>query len=126
SGVGGTIEANGAFLASIIDGAHIDLVGSVYQNAYTSGGVATDVTSPANAQAPSVAISVSKDGGLRWGNPLIRQLGMQAQPRRQRVSVKSLGLSGPEGSRFRLDVTDPVYTAFLSGTMSSDPREVGT
>jgi hypothetical protein len=126
TGVGGTIEANGAFLANIVDGAHIDLVGSVYQNAFTSGGVATDVTSPANAQAPSVAISVSKDGGLRWGNPLIRQLGMQAQTRRQRVSVKSLGLSGPEGSRFRLDVTDPVYTAFLSGTMSSDPRDVGT
>jgi hypothetical protein len=126
SGVGGTIEANGSWLASLVDSQHVDLVGSVFANPFTSGGIAIDVTAPPNAQAPVAAISVSKDGGIRWGNPLIRQIGSAQKTRRQRVSIKSMGQSGPMGTRFRLDMSDPVYTAFISGTMSSDPREIGT
>jgi hypothetical protein len=29
------------------------------------------------------------------------------------------------GCRWRIDVSDPVYTAFLQATQSSDPREIG-
>lgn len=36
--VGGTIEANGVWAISIFDATHIDLIGSKFANAYTSGG----------------------------------------------------------------------------------------
>jgi hypothetical protein len=36
--VGGTTEANGSWAYTIIDATHIDLVGSTFTNAYTSGG----------------------------------------------------------------------------------------
>jgi len=36
--VGGTTEANGTWTITVVDGTHIDLDGSTYANAYTSGG----------------------------------------------------------------------------------------
>lgn len=123
--VGGTTEANGAWPITVIDASHIELQGTKFVNAYTSGGTAVDVTSPHNAQAPTVAISMSKNGGLKWGNPLQRQLGQQGKSLRQRASVKSMGLSGPMGDRWRLDISDPVPVGFFGGTQSSDPRVVG-
>jgi hypothetical protein len=124
-GILGTTEANGTFPMTLIDATHIELQNTVYENAYSAGGVAVDVTSPPQAVNPMVAISLSKDGGLNFGNPLIRSLGMQGRSLRARASVKNMGLSGPMGDRWRLDVTDPVYTGFMGGTQSSDPREVG-
>lgn len=126
SGIIGTIEANGTFLATIIDASHIELQGSTFVNAYVSGGSVIDVTSPPGAVNPSVAISLSRDGGLAFGNPLIRSLGTQSRALRQRASVKSMGLSGPMGCRWRIDVSDPVSIGFFGGTQSSDPREMGT
>ena len=126
SGVSGTTEANGAWVITIIDATHIELQGSVYVNAYSSGGTVIDVTSPSNAQAPTVAISMSKDGGQNWGNPLMRPLGAQASVMRSRVSVTNMGLSGPMGFRFRLDCTDQVYVSFMGATVSDDVRMVGT
>lgn len=38
SGVIGTIEANGLWQMHVIDGSHVDLVGSTFTNAYVSGG----------------------------------------------------------------------------------------
>jgi hypothetical protein len=125
SGVLGTTEANGVFPGTVIDATHLELQGSVFVHAYGSGGVAVDLTSPPSAIKPVCAISVSHNGGLNWGNPLIRQLGVQGRSKRQRASVKNMGLSGPMGDRWRIDVTDPVYTALLGGTQSSDPREIG-
>lgn len=37
-GVGGTIEANGNWHFTVVDSTHIDLTGSTFTNAYTSGG----------------------------------------------------------------------------------------
>lgn len=37
-GVAGTIEANGTWKVTIIDGTHIDLIGSTFTHAYVSGG----------------------------------------------------------------------------------------
>ncbi len=124
-GVTGTTEANGTWPITVIDGTHIELVGSVFKNAYISGGIAVDVTVPPSAVNPRVAVSCSKNGGLNFGNPLIRNLGVQSRSKFARASVKNMGLSGPMGDRWRLDVSDPVYTAFMGGTQSSDPREVG-
>jgi hypothetical protein len=109
----------------VIDATHIELQGTTFVNAYISGGAVLDVTSSPNAVNPVCAISCSKDGGQSWGNPLIRSLGAQGKTKRVRASVKNMGLSSPAGDRWRIDVTDAVYTGFLGGTQSSDPREVG-
>jgi hypothetical protein len=70
---------------------------------------------------PTVMISVSRDNGDTWSNPLARPLGVQGKGN-QRVWVLNMGLSGPAGERWRLDITDPVYGAFINATQSADPR----
>lgn len=125
SGVEGTTEANGNWTLIGIDATHLELQGSVFANAYTSGGSVIDLTVPSNVVDPSVAISNSKNGGQSWGNPLVRALGAQAETKRTRVTVMNMGLSSPQGDRWRLDITDPVYASFMGGTQSSDPRVVG-
>jgi hypothetical protein len=39
SAVGGTTEANGTWEVNVIDATHLDLIGTTYANAYTSGGI---------------------------------------------------------------------------------------
>lgn len=124
AGVGGTTEANGVFVGTVVDANHIELQGTVFTHAYTSGGTATDITAPPGATVPTCAISVSKDGGVSFDNPSIRQLGPQRKIKRSRASIKNRGQSGPAGVRWRIDITDPVYRGFMGATMSSDPREV--
>ena len=124
-GIVGTTEANGTWPITVIDANHILLQGSVFVHAYVSSGTVVDVTSPPNAINPAVAVSMSKDGGNRWGNPLVRYLGQQAHTQRPRISVKGMGLSGSMGPRWRIDVTDPVYVGFLQAGMSSDARIPG-
>jgi hypothetical protein len=41
-GVGGTTEANGQWVATVVDATHIDLQGSTFSHAYTSGGTLTN------------------------------------------------------------------------------------
>jgi hypothetical protein len=125
SGVGGTTEANGTWPITLIDATHIELGGSVYTHTYTSGGTAVDLSSTPQQVDPKCAISWSLDGGLNFGNPLIRSLGQQGHAKRPRISVKNCGLSSSLGNRWRLDVTDAVYTGFMMATQSGDPRGVG-
>jgi hypothetical protein len=70
-------------------------------------------------------VSWSLDGGNRWSNPVIRYPGIQAQTKYPRISVKGMGLSGPMGPRFRIDVTDAVYVGFFGAGLSADPRIPG-
>lgn len=70
---------------------------------------------------PQVAISISNDGGIRWSNPLLRALGMQAKGL-QRVWVTNMGQSCAQGDRWRMDLSDPVYSAFTNATQSSELR----
>lgn len=44
-GVGGTTEANGTWKVTVIDGTHLDLQGSTFTHAYTSGGTITNGSS---------------------------------------------------------------------------------
>jgi hypothetical protein len=125
SGVVGTTEANGTFIISVFDAFNIELAGTVFVNAYTSGGTVVDVSVPDNVVNPRVAISMTKNGGLTFDNPSLRALGQQGKSQRVRASVKARGQSGPMGVRWKLQVSDPVYVSFLKGTMSSNPREVG-
>jgi hypothetical protein len=127
---------NGTWMVNLIDAYNIELRGSTwvtqdpvshaaFTDSYTSGGNVVALLQPPNVVTPQVAISISKDGGFNWGNPLLRSLGQQQRGKRVRASVKAMGLSGPMGNRWRLDITDAVYTAFLKATQASDPRYVG-
>lgn len=125
SGVAGTTEANGTWQINVIDPQHIELIGSVYANAYTSGGTVIDKTAPPNMTDPQIAISLSKNGGDSWGSPKIRALGPQRRSGRSRVYVLDSGISGSFGDRWRLDVTDPVPVTVFGGVQSTDPRVGG-
>lgn len=74
-----------------------------------------------NAREPNVAISASRNGGVNWDNPRIRALGPAANSKR-RVYVTNCGQAGAQGARWRMDITDEVYSAFMGATMSADPR----
>lgn len=125
SGVEGATEANGTWTITVLDAIQIELQGSTLVNAYTAGGTILDVTSPPDAVSPTVAIYMSKDGGVNWGNPLIRSLGEQKKAQRTRVTVTNMGLSGAMGVRWRLEVSSPVYVSLLGATMSSEMRVIG-
>lgn len=76
SGVLGTTEANGQWPVTVVDSTHVDLQGSTYINAYTSGGNVTTYTgrmrvftsgAPVlNASQSIVAISKAKPGTLMY------------------------------------------------------------
>lgn len=74
------------------------------------------------ATDPTVEISWSDDGGLTWSNPIQRKLGRQATSKQLISLVSCTGRTSWIGRRWRLDISDPVYAAFLYGTMSDDPR----
>jgi hypothetical protein len=69
---------------------------------------------------PSVGISWSDDGGITWSKEFVRQLGPQATP--QRVTMLRTGMTGVQGRRWRLKVSDPVYVAFLGATQDMQLR----
>lgn len=79
AGVGGTTEANGAWTVAATDGTtYIDLAGSVYANAYTSGGTVyaptvAEFTADANGTASdadvnTVTITVTSLSGVTCAN----------------------------------------------------------
>jgi hypothetical protein len=123
AGIVGTTEANGNWAVTVVDATHIELQGTVFVHAYVSGGTATDVTATPEMVDPQVAISVSKDGGVNFGNPWVRSLGQQGKVK-QHVTVTNGGLTTMQGTTWRWDVSAPVYCAFMGSTMSSDPRPV--
>lgn len=88
-------------------------------NWVTGVGISSSTTQ--TGRDPQVAISVSRDGGQRWDNPRLRNLGQSANSRR-RVYGTNWGMAGVQGARWRLDVSDEVYGGFFGGTMSDDPR----
>jgi hypothetical protein len=73
------------------------------------------------ATAPTVAISWSQNLGVSWGPEFIRALGRQAEPE-ARVTMLRSGMTGSQGRRWRLTVSDPVYVALLGGTQDMELR----
>lgn len=72
------------------------------------------------ATDPSVGISWSDDGGITWSNEYVRKLGRQATP--QRITMLRTGMTGVQGRRWRLKVSDPVYVGFLGATQDTQLR----
>jgi hypothetical protein len=122
AGVAGTVEANGAWSVHVVDATHLELLGSHWVNAWTGGGTATDVTSPFTAMNPEVAISWSDDGGLTWGNPILRSLGQQGLGKTI-LTLMPCGLASRYGRRWRIDFTDAVHAPFMSATQSDELRK---
>jgi hypothetical protein len=73
---------------------------------------------------PTVEISWSDNGGLAWSNPVQRKLGVQSKTKQLISLVACTGRTGWEGRRWRVDISDPVYAAFMYATMSDDPHAV--
>jgi hypothetical protein len=71
--------------------------------------------------APTVRIYWSLDGGLTWGNPVIRALGPEGDGRYY-PSVICSGLSRGFGIRYRLEVTDAVHVGLAGGEIEVQPR----
>lgn len=70
---------------------------------------------------PCVFISWSDDGGTSFGVPVKRLLGPLAE-RQSRVSVNRCGVATPYGRVWKLEISDPVYAALLSGSMDVNAR----
>lgn len=67
---------------------------------------------------PKVLISIAKDGGYSFGNPVSRSMGAQGRSR-QNVSVHRCGVSTGKGWRVRLQVSDPVHVGFYGAQLAS-------
>lgn len=93
-------------------------VGRVDLDFVTGVGVATG-SDPTDTH-PTVGISWADDGGLSWGNELVRELGVQAT--QATVSVFRTGMTGRQGRRWRLKVSANVYVGFLGGKQSMEVR----
>lgn len=72
------------------------------------------------ATTPTVGISWSDDGGLNWSRELTRQLGVQAT--QSRITLLRTGMTGSQGRRWRIKVSDPVYVSFLGATQDTVMR----
>lgn len=104
--------------AEVADFPNRTRVGRADFNWVTGVGISTGTASQQN---PKAEISWSDDGGLKWKYPVLRTLGAQGNAG-QRVTVLNAGTSGPRGRRWRMDVSDAVYAAFVNGTQAVDPR----
>lgn len=73
------------------------------------------------ATTPTVGISWSQNLGVSWGPEFVRALGRQAEPE-ARVTILRTGMTGTQGRRWRLTVSDPVYVALMGGTQDMELR----
>ena len=70
---------------------------------------------------PVVMVSFSHDGGVSFGTPLERNLGREGRYANL-VSVLNAGLSGSQGFKWRIVVSDPIDCTLKGGTMEADVR----
>lgn len=66
--------------------------------------------------APSAIISWSLNGGYSYGTSVQRELGREGDARRV-VAISSVGLAGPKGVRFHIQISDPVEPGFQGGDL---------
>lgn len=63
---------------------------------------------------PSISIWMSKDNGLTWGNAWVRKIGAQGKAL-TKVTVNNLGHCGPQGVKFKFQISDPVHVGLMGG-----------
>jgi len=123
SGVAGTTEANGTWPMDVIDATHVELNGSTFVHAYTSGGTLIGLASIEPIETdPVVEISWSDDGGQTYYAPIIRKLGRQAMTRELVSLISCTGRSSWNARRWRIDISDPVYVGFMGAYQNTSPK----
>jgi hypothetical protein len=65
---------------------------------------------------PQCSISWSRDGGVSFGSPVLRELGRQGKYTKV-VAVNRLGMASAKGIQIRVDVSDPVHFSLFSGDL---------
>lgn len=63
---------------------------------------------------PEISIYISHDNGLSWSNAWVRKLGRQGKGL-QKVTVNNMGRCGPQGIKFKFEISDPVHVALMGG-----------
>ena len=86
-----------------------------------STGVGRSSAATENGTDPQV--SISWNDGKGWSNPVLRPLG-EAGDGEKRVWIGPSGRAGPNGRRWRLDCTDPVFVSLLGASQSVNVRAV--
>lgn len=71
---------------------------------------------------PRASISWSDDGGVTFGNALLRDLGTQGEF--VAIDIWRTGLTSRLGRQWRIQVSDPVEVSFLGGSMFGEGRAV--
>ena len=69
---------------------------------------------------PVVSIDWSDDGGVTFGNALLRRLGTQGE--QTRIDIWRCGLTGRNGRQWRLRISDPIEVAMLGGAVDVEAR----
>ena len=119
-GVGGTTEANGTWSANIIDSMTLQLNGTAFVNAYTSGGTATLLWAIEPIETdPVVEISWSDDGGQTYYAPIQRTLGRQEQTRQLVSLIACTGRSSWNGAALAARYRRSGLCRFHGGPISS-------
>lgn len=72
------------------------------------------------ATNPQCSISLSKNGGATFGNPIRREIGRQGQYNRV-VSVNRLGMACAKGIQIRIEISDPVAFSLFGGDLTVAP-----
>ena len=72
---------------------------------------------------PVVSIEWSDDGGVSWRVPILRQLGREGRYSNL-VSLLNTGMTGPQGRKWRLKVSDPIDCTLKGGQMFESSRVV--
>lgn len=70
---------------------------------------------------PKVSISWSDNGGVTFGNALLRDLGTQGE--QVTIDIYRTGLTGRQGRQWRLQIADPVEASLLGGSMFGEARQ---
>lgn len=113
--VGGTTEANGTWAATVVNGTTIDLQGTTFANAYTSGGyVAGDIDAlefslddVSNSTLPSIAAFTSANKlGFFTGTPLQATL----ETAEQAIGRKRMNINGA----WPMTDADTLYLSIIS------------
>lgn len=138
--VGGTIEANGAWAIVVVDADHFTLTGSVWTNAWTSGGTvytptlatfAADVGGTAsNANANAVTQAVTSLIGIAVRNPS-QWLGTDTQGNLAlaaacRLKLQSISTGGPSGAYVYFALYAQKYAPLLNPPLTGRPATAVT
>lgn len=86
----------------------------------TGQGIATD---PDGQDVdPTVEITISPDGGATWPPPRLVRIGKQAIYD-QRIYATRFGISGVQGPRVRIDITDAIDFGVMGGDLTGSERQ---